>query len=184
MKKSRIAITVILSALALIGVLLMLFSLVGFIRPINREMPRLGDRVEINPELGIPVYTRKNPITGSKEYFYAVFSRGDNPKGCLVRADKEFGELFEADSKRANTLIFRRGTVKKFTVPQEMKSIEREIGGFENSFGDFDLEYDTYIDLTANERYLLRLIIGAACAAAGVIPMSILKIRRILYEKE
>lgn len=184
MKKSRIAITVILSALALIGVLLMLFSLVGIIRPINYGAPKLGDRVEINPELGIPVYTRKNLITGSKEYYYAVFSRGDNPKGCLVRADKAFGELFEADSKRANTLIFRRGTVKKFTVPQEMKSIEREIDAFENRFGDLDFEYDTYIDLTAEERHLLRLIIGAVCAAAGVIPVSILKIRKVLYEKK
>ena len=50
--------------------------------------PKPGDRTEIEPELGTWIITCHDPIMGN-EYYYAVFSLGDSPKGCLVKADKE-----------------------------------------------------------------------------------------------
>lgn len=183
MKKSRFA-AAVLSVLMAVGVLLMVFSLIGIFRPINETDPKPGDRTEIEPELGIPVYTRKNPITGGEEYYYAVFSLYGSPKGWIVRADKDYAELFDPDSGRAQTLIFSRGTMKKFGVPQEMRSIERDIDGFIlNSVGECDFEYDTFIDLTARERFVFTLKVGAVCAAAGVIPLAVLTIKRRLAER-
>ena len=167
-KRKRIAVCSVL-ILAAAGVLLAVFSLIGIFRPINDDDPGISDRVEISPERGIPVYSRKSLVTSAEEYYYAVFTLGNSPKGCLVRADKDYAELFEPESGRAQTLIFSRGTVKKFGVPQEMKSIYRDIGGYIlNNIGECDFEYGTYVDLTARKRYIITLIAGTVCAAAGI----------------
>lgn len=169
MKKRKFA-AAVLFVLAAVGVLLAVFSLIGIFRPINRTDPKPGDRTEIEPELGIHVYSRKSPITGAEEYYYAVFSLYGSPKGRLVKADKDYAELFEPDSGRAQTLIFSRGTVKKFGVLQEMKSIERDIDGFIlNNIGECDFEYGTYIDLTAYDRFVFMLNAGAVCAVCAAV---------------
>lgn len=180
MKKRRFAAAVLFVFAA--GVLLTVFSLIGIFRPINKTDPKPGDRTEIEPELGTWIITCHDPIMGN-EYYYAVFSLGDSPKGCLVKADKEWSsELFEPDSGRAKTKFVVRGTVKKFDYG--MKSVDREVDRFiSNNIGECDFEYGTFIDLTARKRYIITLIAGTVCAAAAGIVLLIFLLRRFVVSK-
>lgn len=179
MKKRRFA-AAVLFVLAAVGVLLTVSSLIGIFRPINETDPKPGDRTEIEPELGTWIITCDDPIMGD-EYFYAVFSLYGSPKGWLVKADKDYGKLFDPDSGRAQTLIFSRGTVKKFDYG--MKSVDREVDRFiSNNIGECDFEYGTYVDLTARKRYIITLIAGTVCAAASIVPLIFL-LRRFAVSK-
>ncbi len=180
MKKRRFA-AAVLFVLAAAGVLLTVFSLIGIFRPINETNPKPGDRTEIEPELGTWIITCHDPIMGN-EYYYAVFSLGDSPKGRLVKADKGWSsELFEPDSGRAKTKFVVRGTVKKFDYG--MKSVDREVDRFiSNNIGECDFEYGTYVDLTARKRHIITLIAGTVCAAASIAPLIFL-LRRFVVSK-
>lgn len=180
MKKSRFA-AAVLFVLAAAGVLLAVFSLIGIFRPINETNPKPGDRTEIEPELGTWIITCDDPIMGD-EYYYAVFTLGDSPKGRLVRADKGWlSEFFEQDSGLAKTKLVLRGTVKKFDYG--MKSVDREVIRFiSNNIGECDFEYGTYIDLTARKRHIITLIVGAVCATAIIAPLIFL-LRRFVVSK-
>lgn len=165
MKKRRFA-AAVLFVLTAAGVLLMVFSLIGIFRPIKTD-PKPGDRTEIQPELGTWIITCPDPIIGD-EYYYAVFTLGDSPKGWLVRADKEYSKLFDRDSGRAQTLVFSRGTVKKFDYG--MKSVDREVDRFiSNNIGECDFEYGTFVDLTAYDRFVFTLKVGAVCAVCAAV---------------
>lgn len=173
MKKRRFA-AAVLFVLAAAGVLLTVFSLIGIFRPIRSD-PEPGDRTLIEPELGTWIITRPNGITGD-EYYYAVFTLGNSPKGRLVRADKGWlSEFFERDGSPKTKLVMR-GTVKKFDYG--MKSVDREVDRFiSNNIGECDFEYDTYVDLTAYDRFVFTLKAGAVCAvcaAVGFIALIIL----------
>lgn len=180
MKKRRFA-AAVLFVLAAAGVLLAVFSLIGIFRPINTTDPKPGDRTLIEPELGTWIITCDSHILGG-EYYYAVFTLGDSPKGRLVRADKGWSsEFFEQDSGRAKTKLVMRGTVKNFD--HGSKSVIRDVSGFIlNNIGECDFEYGTYVDLTARKRYIISLIVGAVCAAAGIVSLIFL-LRRFAVSK-
>lgn len=181
MKKHRFA-AVVLFVLAAAGVLLTVFSLIGIFRPINTTDPKPGDRTLIEPELGTWIITCDSHFMGG-EYYFAVFTLGDSPRGWLVRADKGWlSEFFEQDSGRVKTKLVIRGTVKNFD--HGSKSADREVIRFiSNNIGECDFEYGTYVDLTARKRYIISLIVGAVCAAAGIVPLIFLLRRSVISKR-
>ena len=77
-------------------------------------------------------------------------------------------------------MLFRSGTVRKFSVPQEMKSIERDLG----KFGISGVENSYYIDLTAERQFTARLIVGAIGGAVCIVLVIIFFVNWRLNGKE
>lgn len=151
--------------LGIVGAWLVISSLIGIVKPINnRGTFDVGDRVEVNPEYSVPVLSR-NPVIGFDEHYYAVFS-GDDSSALIVRADKDWEEMFDAESGRARELVFARGTVKYLytTFPEEWKMCE-----VLKKFGDYGLRGNVYIDLTARRQYMIQIVVGGVCVAACIV---------------
>ncbi len=163
MKKSKIVLSWALPViLGVTSVLLIISAFLAFFA-----------RVELSPEYSVPIYTRKSPFTGHEDYYYAVFSR-NSEYARIVKASAEWAEYFDAESGAANTLIFTRGIRRKLSVPQEMKSIEREMDGY----GLKGVHSDHYIDLTADELYMTLLEVGAVMGVLSIISAVIFSIKR------
>lgn len=163
MKKSKI-ISFGIAILGIISALLVVSSLIGIFRPINEGELKIGDRVELSPERAVPVYVYENPFTGEKQHYYAIFSH-NSQTAFLVKADSSWADYFDPETAAANTFLFQRGTVRKFSVPQEMKSIERDLG----KFGISGVENSYYIDLTAERQFTAHLIVGVIGGAVCIV---------------
>lgn len=178
MKKSKI----ILFGIAILGIisaLLVETSLIGIFRPINKGEPKIGDRVEINPEYAAHVYIRESPFTGKKEHYYAIFSH-NSETAFLVKANESWANYFDPETAAANTFLFQRGTVRKFNVPQEMKSIERDL----EKFGISGVVNSYYIDLTAERQFTARLIVGMIGGAVCIVLIIVFFVNWRLSGKE
>lgn len=170
MKKSKsVCGKALLIILGIVSIWLVVSSVIGLIRPINESKQRnIGDRVEFVSGYGdyaAPIYTYESPFTGHKDYYFAVYSNGSE-YATLVKADSSWAENnFNGENGAANKTLLWRGTIKKFRVPQEMKSIERDIAA---RYG-VGIGSDYYIDLTAQSQYLRRFNAGVAIGAVCVI---------------
>lgn len=153
--------------LGIVGAWLVISSLIGIVKPISGSSTfDVGDRVEVNPEYGVPLFSRKHVI-GFDEYYYAVFSHNDSC-ALIVRADKDWAECFDPENGRARMHICTRGTVKEFYMTPMERHIEwREL----DEFGDYGLRSDVYIDLDflARRQYMIRLVVGGVCVAACIV---------------
>lgn len=159
----------LLTILGIVSVWLVVSSVIGLIRPLNNSKQlNIGDRVEFATGYGdyvTPIYTYESPVTGHKDYYYAIYSNYAE-YAMLVKADSSWAENnFNGENGAANKTLLWRGTIKKFRVPQEMKSIERDIAA---RYG-VGIRSDYYIDLTAQSQYLRRFNAGVAIGAVCVI---------------
>ncbi len=178
MKRSKI-IPFVIAIFGVISVWLVISSLIGIFKPINSGEPKIGDRVDLSPERAAPVYVYESPFTGKKEHYYAIF-RHNSETAFLVRADESWANYFDTETAAANTFLVQRGTVRKFNVPREMKSIERDIG----KYGVSGVESGYYIDLTSERQFMKRLITGAIGGAVCVVSAVLLSVKRRLTGKE
>lgn len=171
------------AALGIVGAWLVVSSLIGIVRPINDSGTfDVGDRVNVDPEYGVPLFSRE-PIIGFDEYYYAVFSHNDS-YALIVRADKDWTEYFDPDSGRARELIRTRGTVKYLytTFPEE-----RKIWKAFKEFDDYGLRGDIYIELDflARRQYVIRIVAGGVCVAACIVLTVIfVRKRKVKNDKE
>ena len=159
----------LLIILGIVSIWLVVSSVIGLLRPINESKERkIGDRVEFVTGYGeyvAPIYTYESPFTGHKDYYFAVYSNGSE-YATLVKANSSWAENnFKGENGAANKTVLWRGTIKKFRVPQEMKSMERDITG---RYG-VGINSEYYIDLTAQSQYLRRFNAGVAIGAVCVI---------------
>lgn len=167
MKKSKIVLgKALLIILGIVSAWLVVSSVIALVRPINNSKARnIGDRVEFVTDYGVPIYTYESPFTGHKDYYYAVYSNGSE-YARLVKAYSSWAENnFNGENGAANKTVLWRGTIKKFRVPQEMKSMERDIERYRVK----GIKSDYYIDLTAQSQYLIRFAAGMASGAVCVI---------------
>lgn len=178
MKRSKI-IPFVIAIYGVISVWLVISSLIGIFRPINSGEPKIGDRVELSPERAAPVYVYESPFTGKKEHYYAIFSH-NSETAFLVRADESWANYFDPETAAANTFLCQRGTVRKFNVPREMKSIERDIG----KYGVNGIESGYYIDLTAERQFMTRLIVGTINGAVCIVSAILLCVKHHLMREE
>lgn len=152
--------------LGIVSVWLVVSSVIGLVRPINKSKARnIGDRVELVVDYGVPIYTYESPFTGHKDCYYAVYSN-NNEYATIVKANSSWAENnFNGENGAANKTLLWRGTIKKFRVPQEMKSIERDIAA---RYG-VGIRSDYYIDLTAQSQYLIRFEAGVVCVISVIL---------------
>lgn len=160
----------LLIILGIVSVWLVVSSVIGLVKPMinNSKERNIGDGVEFVSGYGdyaAPIYTYESPFTGHKDYYFAVYSNGSE-YATLVKADSSWAENnFNGENGAANKTLLWRGTIKKFRVPQEMKSIERDIAA---RYG-VGIGSDYYIDLTSQSQYLRRFNAGVAIGAVCVI---------------
>lgn len=175
MKKSKsVWVKALLIILGIVSVWLVVSSVIGLVRPINKSKARnIGDRVEFVTGYTVtgytdyvtPIYTYESPLTGHKDHYYAVYSN-NNEYAVIVKANSSWAENnFNGENGAANKTLLWSGTIKKFRVPQEMKSIERNIAA---RYG-VGIRSDYYIDLTAPDQYLRRFNAGVAIGAVCVV---------------
>ncbi|MBD5130014.1 MAG: hypothetical protein HDT43_08830 [Ruminococcaceae bacterium] len=189
MKKSkRVWGKAFLTLLGIVSVWLVASSVIGLIRPLNNSNQlNIGDRVEFVVDYGVPIYTYESPFTGHKDYYYAVYSvySNNNEYATIVKANSSWAENnFNGENGAANKTVLWRGTIKKFRVPQEMKSIERDIAA---RYG-VGIRSDYYIDLTAQSQYLRRfnagVAIGTVCVVLAILTAVFTRKRRRSAAKE